>query len=149
MKTNSFIKKTLLILSIISTNSYALESKKMTVYKSPFCGCCTSWTDIMKKKGFDIIVIKTNKMNDIKKKVGVKSKFASCHTAIIDGYFIEGHVNYSSIKKLLKEKPKNVVGISVPGMPLGSPGMEQNNIKHKYNVISIKKDGSSSIYEKH
>ena len=103
----------------------------------------------MKKKGFDITVMKTNEMNDIKKKVGVKSKFSSCHTAIIDGYFIEGHVDYSAIKKLLKEKPKNVVGIAVPGMPLGSPGMEQNNIKHKYNVISIKKDGSTSIYEKH
>lgn len=149
MKINSLLKNTLLVLSILTTNSYALETKKMTVYKSPYCGCCTAWTDIMKKNGFDITIIKTNEMNEIKKKVGVESKFASCHTAIIDGYFIEGHVNYSSIKKLLKEKPKNAIGISVPGMPLGSPGMEQNNIKHKYNVILIKKDGSTSIYEKH
>ena len=143
------LKKSLLILTLIASNVFAIDGKKMTVYKSPFCGCCTEWTKIMEKKGFDITVIKTEEMNEIKNKFNIKNEHASCHTAIVDGYYIEGHVNYSAIKKLLSEKPGNIVGLSVPGMVVGSPGMEYKDIKKPYNILSINKKGTSSIYEKH
>jgi len=143
------LKKSLLILTLLSTNVFAIEGKKMTVYKSPYCGCCTQWTKIMEKKGFEITVIKTEEMNEIKSKLSIKNEHASCHTAIIDGYYIEGHVNYSAIKKLLNEKPSDIAGLSVPGMVVGSPGMEHKDIKKPYNILSIKKNGTSSIYEKH
>lgn len=149
MKLSSILKKSLLLASIITTSVYAMPGKKMTVYKSPFCGCCSQWIEIMEKKGFDVTTIKTEDMNSVKAKIGIKNEHASCHTALIDGYYIEGHVDYSAVKKLLTDKPKNIAGISVPGMVVGSPGMEQGNIKNPYNVIAIKKDGTTSIYEKH
>lgn len=142
------MKKTILISILLATSVFAIEGKEMTVYKSPYCGCCTKWVDIMKTKGFKVKTIVSNNMNQIKSKVGISDKTASCHTAIVDGYVIEGHVNYSAVKKMLTEKP-DIVGITVPGMPVGSPGMEQGNMKQSYNILAIKKDGSLTVYEKH
>ena len=129
--------------------SYAQMAKDMTVYKSPYCGCCGNWISQMKDKGFNIKVVERENFDDIKAKVGLTPQTASCHTALIDGYFIEGHVDYSAIKKLLTQKPKDVKGLTVPGMVVGSPGMEMGDKKDPYNIIAIKKDGSSQIYEKH
>ncbi len=120
----------------------------MTVYKSPFCGSCSDWIDIMKKEGFKIDVIETNEVNNIKQKAGLQAGQTSCHTAFVDGYVIEGHVDYSAIKKMLVEKP-NILGITVPGMPIGSPGMEQGNTKQAYNILYVNKDGSTGVYESH
>lgn len=142
------MKKTILISILLASSVFAMEGKKMTVYKSPYCGCCTKWIDIMKTKGFEVKTIMSNNMNEIKSKVGISKNMASCHTAIVDGYVIEGHVDYSAVKKMLTEKP-NIIGITVPGMPVGSPGMEQGNMKQAYNVLSINKNGSLAIYEKH
>ncbi len=142
------MKKTILISIFLAASVFAIEGKKMTVYKSPSCGCCTKWVDIMKTKGFEVNTITSNNMNQIKEKVGITQKTASCHTAIVDGYVIEGHVDYSAVKKMLTEKP-NIIGITVPGMPIGSPGMEQGNIKQAYNILSINKNGSLAVYEKH
>ena len=121
------MKKTILSLMLITSSIFAMEGKTMTVYKSPSCGCCSDWIDIMKTKGFKIDVIETNEVNNIKQKAGLQAGQTSCHTAFVDGYVIEGHVDYSAIKKMLVEKP-NILGITVPGMPIGSPGMEQGNI---------------------
>jgi len=142
------MKKSILISLLIASSAFAMNNKEMTVYKSPYCGCCTKWIDIMKSKGFNIETITTNKVNEIKQKVGITSKTASCHTALVDGYVVEGHVNYSAIKKMLTNKP-DIVGITVPGMPIGSPGMEQGKHKDSYNVLSIDKDGSLKVYEKY
>lgn len=142
------MRKKIFALLFVATSIFANETKEMIVYKSPYCGCCESWIKIMKDKGFEVKAINTNNIDEIKAKAGLKPSQTSCHTAFIDGYVIEGHVDYSAVKKMLSEKP-DIVGISVPGMPLGSPGMEQGNIKHRYNVISINRDGSQSIYEKH
>ena len=142
------MKKTILSLMLITSSIFAMEGKTMTVYKSPFCGCCSEWIDIMKTKGFKIDVIETNEVNNIKQKAGLQAGQTSCHTAFVDGYVIEGHVDYSAIKKMLVEKP-NILGITVPGMPIGSPGMEQGNTKQAYNILYVNKDGSTGVYEAH
>ena len=142
------MKKTILSLMLITSSIFAMEGKTMTVYKSPFCGCCEKWIDIMKTKGFKIDVIETNEVNNIKQKAGLQAGQTSCHTAFVDGYVIEGHVDYSAIKKMLVEKP-NILGITVPGMPIGSPGMEQGNTKQAYNILYVNKDGSTGVYEAH
>ena len=142
------MKKTILSLMLITSSIFAMEGKTMTVYKSPFCGCCTKWIDIMKSEGFKVNSIETNEVNNIKQKAGLQAGQTSCHTAFVDGYVVEGHVNYSAIKKMLEEKP-NIIGITVPGMPIGSPGMEQGNIKQAYNILYVNKDGSTGVYESH
>lgn len=142
------MKKSLFFISLMISSIFANESKIMTVYKSPYCGCCKDWIEIMKSKGFEVKTIETNDVNTIKQKAGLQAGQTSCHTAFIDGYVIEGHVDYSAIKKMLNEKP-DIIGITVPGMPIGSPGMKQGNIKQSYNVLYVNKDGSTGIYEKH
>ncbi|WP_428026541.1 DUF411 domain-containing protein [Arcobacter sp.] len=142
------MKKTIYILLFLATSIFAMEGKTMIVYKSPSCSCCENWIKIMKEKGFKVKTIQTNNINEIKQNAGLQDGQISCHTAFVDKYFIEGHVDYSAIKKMLDEKP-DILGISNPGMPLGSPGMEQGNIKQAYNIIYVKKDGSEGIYEKH
>ena len=142
------MKKTILSLMLITSSIFAMEGKTMTVYKSPSCGCCTKWIDIMKSEGFKVNSIETNEVNNIKQKAGLQAGQTSCHTAFVDGYVIEGHVDYSAIKKMLVEKP-NILGITVPGMPIGSPGMEQGNTKQAYNILYVNKDGSTGVYEAH
>jgi hypothetical protein len=142
------MKKTILFLALITSSVFAMEGKTMTVYKSPSCGCCTKWIDIMKNKGFEVKTIETNEVNTIKQKAGLQAGQTSCHTAFVDGYVVEGHVDYSAVKKMLVEKP-NIIGITVPGMPIGSPGMEQGNTKEAYDVLYVNKDGSTGVYEAH
>ena len=142
------MKKTILFLALITSSVFAMEGKTMTVYKSPFCGCCAKWIDIMKSKGFEVKTIETNEVNTIKQKAGLQAGQTSCHTAFVDGYVVEGHVDYSAVKKMLVEKP-NIIGITVPGMPVGSPGMEQGNTKQAYDVLYVNKDGSTGVYESH
>lgn len=142
------MKKTILSLMLITSSIFAMEGKTMTVYKSPYCGCCEEWINIMKSKGFTVNTIETNEVNNIKQKAGLQAGQTSCHTAFVDGYLVEGHVDYSAIKKMLVEKP-NILGITVPGMPIGSPGMEQGNTKQAYNILYVNKDGSTGVYEAH
>ncbi|MGB5792234.1 DUF411 domain-containing protein [Poseidonibacter sp.] len=142
------MKKIFLLLALLASSIFAVEGKEMVVYKSPYCGCCTKWIDLMKKEGFNVKTVMLNNVNEIKSKVGLTSKTSSCHTAIVDGYFVEGHVDYSAVKKMLNEKP-DILGITVPGMPIGSPGMEQGDVKEAYNILYVNKDGTTGIYEKH
>ena len=142
------MKKTILFLALITSSVFAMEGKTMTVYKSPSCGCCTKWIDIMKSEGFKVNSIETNEVNIIKQKAGLQAGQTSCHTAFVDGYVIEGHVDYSAVKKMIVKKP-NILGITVPGMPIGSPGMEQGNTKQAYNILYVNKDGSTGVYESH
>jgi hypothetical protein len=121
----------------------------MTVYKSPTCGCCKLWVEQMETSGFKVSVIETEDLNPIKLKLGVPKNLGSCHTAKVGDYFVEGHVPASDIKRLLKEKP-DALGISVPGMPIGSPGMEvPSGETQPYTVTMVNKDGSLSIFSSH
>lgn len=121
----------------------------MTVYKSPTCGCCSKWIQHMRDEGFEVTSTDVPDVNPIKKENGVPSDAWSCHTAQVSGYVLEGHVPASAVKKLLTEKPK-VVGLAVPGMPVGSPGMEvPSGQVEPYNVVSFDKAGKMTVYEKH
>ncbi|MGH8050876.1 MAG: DUF411 domain-containing protein [Arenimonas sp.] len=121
----------------------------MTVYKSPTCGCCKLWVEHMEKSGFKVSVIETEDLNPIKLKLGVPAGLGSCHTAKVGNYFVEGHVPASDVKRLLKQKP-DALGISVPGMPMGSPGMEvPSGETQPYTVTQVNKDGSLSIFSSH
>lgn len=120
---------------------------EVMVYKDPNCGCCTAWVDHMKINGFEVKVQNTRNVNSIKQANGLARELASCHTAIVDGYVIEGHVPADDVKRLLAEKP-HVTGLAVPGMPMGSPGME-GPTSQSYNVVSFTADGKTVVYSRH
>jgi hypothetical protein len=123
---------------------------RVTVYKTSTCGCCRLWVDHMKANGFDVqaMDVSAADVRAISKAAGLKDEGTSCHTAKIGAYTVEGHVPAGDIKRMLAEKPA-IAGIAAPGMPLGSPGMEQGNAKDPYDVIAFKKDGTSTVYAKH
>ena len=123
---------------------------KVTVYKTSSCGCCRLWVDHMKASGFDVqaMDVSAADVRAVSKAAGLKDEGTSCHTAKIGSYTVEGHVPAADIKRMLKEKPA-IAGIAAPGMPQGSPGMEQGDVKEPYDVIAFKKDGTSTVYAKH
>jgi hypothetical protein len=114
------------LLAAAAAIATAAALPEVVVYKSPACGCCGSWVDHMKANGFTVKVVEQNDVTPVKQRLGVPAHLASCHTALIGGYVVEGHVPASAVKRMLKEKP-SAVGVSVPGMPIGSPGMEGPN----------------------
>jgi hypothetical protein len=116
----------------------------MVVYKDPNCGCCHNWVEIMKQSGFEVSVRDTANMAAIKTRYMVPAKAGSCHTAIVGGYVVEGHVPADLIRKVLAEKPP-VVGLAVPGMPMGSPGMEGPR-KDAYDVLTFDRMGKTAVY---
>lgn len=120
------------------------SAAEVTVYKSMNCGCCADWVNHLRSNGFDV---KTKDVGDVslyKKRYGVPDELQSCHTAIVDGYVIEGHVPAKDIKRLLAEKPK-ITGLAVAGMPIGSPGME-GPVQQPYDVKAFDKAGNQSVY---
>lgn len=121
------------------------ESIEIVVYRSPTCGCCSKWLKHLENNGFIVKDKVTEDMAAIKEKYGVPNNMASCHTAIVDKYVIEGHVPAADIQSLLKTKPQ-VVGISVPAMPAGTPGMEMGGRKDPFKVIAFDKEGQLQIF---
>jgi len=119
----------------------------MTVYKTPTCGCCAKWVDHMKAAGFDVKVQDMDDLTEIKQASGVPVRLRSCHTAVVGNYVVEGHVPADVVKKLLAEKPKTT-GIAVPGMPVGSPGMEMGSEKAPYEVVTFDKTGKTTVFAK-
>ena len=117
----------------------------MTVYKDPNCGCCTEWVSHVRKAGFVVTVRDTADMSSVKASFGVPSALESCHTARVGAYAIEGHVPADLIQKLLREQPA-ARGLAVPGMPMGSPGMEQGSQKDAYDVVLFDKAGKTRVY---
>ncbi len=117
----------------------------IVVYRSPTCGCCGKWLKHLEKHQFEVRDVITEDMDSIKQKYGIPRQLASCHTAVVDGYVIEGHVPAADIKTLLKDKP-DIIGITVPGMPSGTPGMEMGDRKDAFNVISFDKDGHIKVF---
>ena len=130
------------------TSETTATPTEVMVYKTSVCPCCEGWMAHMQKEGFSIKAEnRDNDIDKIKAANGVTQKLASCHTAKVEGYVIEGHVPATDVKRLLKEKPSDVVGLTAPGMPLDSPGMQAEGLPPKgYNVIAIKKDGSTEVY---
>ena len=119
------------------------------VYKDPSCGCCSKWVDHLKQNGFDA---KTNEVADIdavKVAYRVPEKARSCHTARVDGFVIEGHVPAADVARLLKERPTGVVGLAVPGMPIGSPGMEVGTRVQPYDVLAFDTNGQTRVFASH
>lgn len=142
-------------LSFLAFNSYAEQSLKpiaavaepikIEVYRSASCSCCGKWVEHLKENNFQV---KDNVVEDvqaIKDKYGVSKEIASCHTAVVNGYVIEGHVSANDIRKLLKLKP-HVMGIAVPAMPSGTPGMEMGAKKDAYDVMSFDKDKKYQVF---
>jgi hypothetical protein len=128
----------------------ANADRTMTVWKDPLCGCCAEWVTHLEKNGFVVKVV--DKGNQaIRAQLGVPPKFGSCHTAVIQGYVIEGHVPAADIQRLIKEKPR-ALGLAVPKMPIGSPGMdgpEYQGRRDPYEVLLIQKDGSATVFSKY
>lgn len=118
---------------------------QLVVYKSPTCGCCNAWVDHMRENGFAVETRDTTDLTPIKKLHGIAPEHESCHTAIVDGYVVEGHVPADLVAKLLTERPADVAGLVVPGMPMGSPGME-GMYKQAYDVLALGKDGRTTVY---
>jgi len=126
------------------SNDAAPKHTKITVYKDPSCGCCKSWIEHLKKHGYAVDAKDTPDMAEVKRTLGVPHALTACHTAVVNGYLIEGHVPATDIARLLKERPK-VAGLAVPGMPAGSPGMEGARQQH-YQVLSFDRNGKTRVF---
>ena len=118
----------------------------ITVYKSSTCGCCALWVRHLEESGFDVIVRETEALQAIKDEHGVGNHLASCHTALIDGYVVEGHVPADDIKSMLESRP-DIVGLTVPGMIVGTPGMEiPGQPAQPYQVLAFDREGRTAVY---
>jgi hypothetical protein len=150
MTISAFIRRGLLSVAMsavaaasASTTLLADDAKRVIVHRSATCGCCKAWSAHLRNAGFAVYVIDEADMSSVKERLGVPRELASCHTAEVDGYVVEGHVPVESIKRLLAEKPK-ALGLSTPGMPAGSPGMEGPGESDLYEVLLFDHVGERS-----
>ena len=125
----------------------ALSGPAIVVYKSPSCGCCTKWVEYLQARGFQVTAHDVDDVSPTKHRYGVPDALASCHTALVGGYVIEGHVPAEDILRLLREHP-SVVGLTVPGMVTGSPGME-GGARQAYQVLSFNRQGKTAVWASH
>jgi len=133
--------------SFVLAQTRTSAKPKMTVYKSPTCGCCSKWVEHMKSNGFDVTALDVEDITVPKRTYGVPKNTESCHTGIVNGYVVEGHVPADVVSRMLREKPA-IAGIAAAGMPVGSPGMEVPGYKDAYNIVSFDKAGKTAIYDK-
>ena len=158
---NSITKLTLSLLLLFSFSTLyaeptpddhpaAIESRATTsydLYKNPNCGCCVKWQQHLADQGFVATVHQPGNLNEIKLKLGIDAQHQSCHTAVFEnGFVFEGHVPVTYINKFIENPPANALGLAVPGMPMGSPGMEVSNQFQAYDILLLKKDGSTEVY---
>ena len=147
MNTKYFLLSGLLMLSISLAKADDIE---MTVYKTPTCGCCQKWVDHVDGNGFSSKVVSMNNLNTIKSKYNIQGRYQSCHTGVVvtkqGEYVFEGHIPSKYVSQFLANPPEGAIGLSVPGMPAGSPGMEVGDRRDYYQVLQLNEDGSSSIY---
>lgn len=144
--TKRMIKLATLSLAVFTGSAFATN---VLTYKSPYCGCCKDWVTHMEDAGFTVTVEDHKNMNPIKQKLGVKPELASCHTAVIGDYVFEGHIPADDIKAFLDNPPKGAKGLAVPGMPVGSPGMEYGDQKDPYHVYAYNEEGQVFSYRSH
>ena len=136
-----------LIAAVMLLFSNSGPATEVTIYKSATCGCCAGWIRHLESNGFTVRAHNVPDVSYYKERFGVRPELATCHTAVVEGYVVEGHVPARDIKRLLSERP-SVTGIAVPGMPLGSPGMEGPR-KDRYQVYSFDNDGHVEPYASH
>ena len=137
----------LLLAAILLASCRAGDPGVITVYKTPTCSCCGKWIEHLEAGGFTVEAIEVENVGQIKKRHGVPAELSSCHTALVDGYVIEGHVPAEDVRRLLEERPQ-ISGLAVPAMPIGSPGMEGPN-PEPYEVIAFTRQGSSYTFASH
>jgi len=134
----------LIAVPVITALRMSAAAPQVQVYKDPTCGCCGNWVQHLRANGFQVAVKEVPDTAEYRHKFGVPDSLASCHTAVVDGYALEGHVPATEVQRLLRERPK-AKGLAVPGMPMGSPGMESTRTQ-PYSVMLIDAQGRSSVY---
>jgi hypothetical protein len=140
---------TALLLGCIVTLTGQRQETVIEVHKSPTCGCCRQWVEHLRTNGFTVRTTDTEKLDELKASHRVPRQVQSCHTALVSGYVIEGHVPAADVQRLLKERPA-IAGLAVPGMPIGSPGMEVPGAKvQPYDVFAFDKDGQIQKFATH
>ena len=133
--------------NIFALNEILENEKVLTVHKTPTCGCCKMWMKHAEENGLTVYGQDHENLMKIKEKYNIEPQYRSCHTTVSsEGFIFEGHIPSKFIKKFLSENHPNAIGLSVPGMPLGSPGMEYNNQFMPYDVLILFKDGTSKVY---
>ncbi|MGO1750466.1 MAG: DUF411 domain-containing protein [Marinobacter sp.] len=148
------MKKQVLGLALTATLGFSTPllaagaAQSIHVYKSPTCSCCTAWIDHLESNGFDVESTDTQNMNRVKIDAGLTRNLASCHTAFVGDYVIEGHVPAEDIHQLIANAPK-ARGLAVPGMPAGSPGMEMGDRKDHYEVLMFNNKGQTKVFSEH
>ena len=127
----------------------AVPAPRIVVYKSKSCGCCAKWIDHIRDAGFEVVVHDEESMDQLKDELGVPPQVRSCHTALVGGYLIEGHVPAADIRRLLAARTK-VAGLAVPGMPSGTPGMAEPGSKvGDFEVLAFQSSGSTQVFTRH
>lgn len=126
----------------------AAHAASMTVFKSPSCGCCAKWVEHVEKHGHTVKVVPTEDMAAVKARLKVPDALVSCHTTVVNGYVIEGHVPAADIKRLLAQKPR-ARGLAVAGMPMGSPGMEHGDHRQPFATMLIATNGKATVFARH
>ncbi len=139
-----FAKLVTAILTLFASQQVYAEPEEMTVYKTPWCGCCAGWADHIEAGGMSVQIVELEDLESIKTLAGVPESLRSCHTAMVGDYVIEGHVPLATIRDLLASQPA-IAGIAVPGMPIGSPGMEGPN-PQPYEVITIEDGKAGEVF---
>lgn len=124
------------------------KATAINVYKSPSCGCCGAWVSKLATSGLSVVVHDMDDVTPVATKAGVPADLRSCHTAIVEGYFVEGHVPATDIRRLLRDRP-NARGIAVPGMPIGSPGMEQGDLREPYETLLVDRQARVTVFARH
>lgn len=144
----SLLALAVMTISVLPVRSPQAESTAdITVYKTPTCGCCKAWVSYLEDNGFRVIAHDLNDLSQVKRQYGVDPRVNSCHTALIDGYVVEGHVPVNDIRRLLNERPE-ITGISAPGMPQLSPGMYSIEPKD-YDVVSFDEQGNIGLFSRY
>ena len=147
---NNLTRRAVLVLAAMSAFAgpvlAAAARTQITVWKTPNCGCCKDWVKHLEANGFDAVTHDVKETASKRQALGLAEKYGSCHTATVNGYVLEGHVPARDIQRLLREKP-SAIGLAVPGMPVGSPGMDMGTGADAFDVVLVLKDGSSRVFQ--
>lgn len=140
---------TIMTLTSMGTSAQSIDDIALDIYKLESCGCCVGWIEHMDQRGFNSTVIHPRNITGVKDDLGVLPQWQSCHTAVTkEGFVFEGHIPAKYITQFLQSPPANALGLAIPGMPMGAPGMEMGNRFIPYDIILMNKDGSSEVYAK-
>lgn len=145
-----FLATVLSAAALAAAPGSAQSAPQVSVAKTPTCGCCTAWVEHMQEAGFEVETTDMTMTGLVARKteLGVDPRLASCHTATVGGYVIEGHVPAADVRRLLAERPE-AIGLAVPGMPVGSPGMEYGDRRDPYDTLLLLRDGGTRVFESH